>query len=152
MEIYELTHMFFYHSGELIYSPKNLGLFYSYDSVKKAIQYYCMQPGFCDNERGFSVRERTVLGNIVDHTVFEVIVYLNSLDYEFEAEIELGLFGCEESAYAKLDKYCAENLALVNYEKLVVEKIVNKCIVEKKEWAEGFSVSWKTVDKVVSSE
>lgn len=141
MLIYELTHIFFRYEGEMVHSPKNLGLYYSYESVQNAIQYYSAQPGFCENQDAFSVRERNVIGNIVDNTVFEVVIYLHSEDYEFETEIELGLYGDECTAQDKLGKYCRENVQLVDAQNLVIEKIVNKCIIGRKEWQEGFSVS-----------
>ena len=140
MEIYELIHIFFREKDEFIYSPKKLGLFYTYESTKSAIQYYSSKPGFCETKNAFSTRRRTVLGKIINNTVFEVIVYIHSEDYTFEAEIELGLFGDETSAKNSLDKYCSENTALVSIDDLVLEKIINKCIVERKEWADGFSL------------
>ena len=84
MEIYELIHIFFRNEDDLIYSPKSLGFFYSHDDVKLAIKYFSAQPGFCDNLDAFSARERTILGNIVNDTIFEAIIYLHSEDYEFE--------------------------------------------------------------------
>ena len=141
MVIYELTHMFFQCEGELIYSPKNLGVYYSYESAKQAVQYYRTLPGFCENQEAFSVKERCVLGNIIDDTVFEAIVYLHTKDYEFEIEIELGLYAEQVTAQNKLQKYCTENFLLVNAQNLVSEQIVNKCIIERKEWSEGFSIS-----------
>lgn len=141
MVVYELTHIFFRYADELIYSPKSLGLYYSYESIRKAVQFYSTQPGFRNNQDAFSARERNVSGNIVDNTVFEVLIYLHSEDYEFEAEIELGLYGDEATAQNKLNKYCSDNVSLINAEKIVVEKIVNKYIIEMKEWSEGFSVS-----------
>lgn len=141
MVVYELTHIFFRYADGLIYSPKNLGLYYSDESVRQAVQYYSTQPGFCENQDAFSARERNVLGNIVDDTIFEVLVYLHSENYEFETEIDLGLYGDEVTARNKLNKYCKDNAPLVNTQDLIFEKIVNKCIVGRKEWSEGFSIS-----------
>lgn len=141
MVVYELTHLFFRDADGLVYSPKNLGLYYSYESVKQAVQYYSTQPGFCENQDAFSARERNVLGNIVHDTVFEVLVYLHSENFEFETEIELGLYGDEVTAQNKLNVYCRDNAPLGNVQDLIFERIVNKCIVERKEWSEGFSAS-----------
>ena len=140
MVVYELKHIFFRYEGELVHSPKNLGLFYSYESAQKAIQYFITQPGFYENQDAFSIAERNVIGNIVYDTVYEVLVYLHSKDYEFEAEIWLGLFGDETIARNKLMLYCNNNTSLVNTTDLTSEKIVNKCIIERKEWSEGFSI------------
>lgn len=141
MVVYELTHVFFRIADELVLSPKALGLFYSYESVKQAIQYYSTQPGFCENQDSFSVRERNVFGNIIDDTVFEVIIYLHSEHYEFEIEIELGLYGDEIAAKKALAKYCAENISLVNAKNLISERIVNKRVIGSREWSDGFSIS-----------
>lgn len=141
MIVYELTHIFFRYADQLVYSPKNLGLYYSRESVKQAVDYYSTQPGFCDNQDAFSVRERNVLGIIVDDTVFEVLIYLHSKDYEFETEIELGLYGDEVAAQNKLIQYCRDNASLVNTQNLIIERIINKCIIERKEWPKGFSIS-----------
>ena len=145
MEIYELTHLFFRYMGELVYSPKALGLFYSYDDAKQAIQHFATQPGFRDNQDSFSIRIKTVIGRIVNDTVFEVVVYLHSEDFTVESEIELGLFNDEIIAQRELDRYCENNLRLLNIQGLVVEKIVNKCIIGNMDWREGFSISCEEI-------
>ena len=141
MVVYELTHIFYRDPDGLVYSPKHLGLYFSYESVQQAVQYYCTQPGFCEAQDAFSIRERKVSGNIIGNTVFEVLVYLHSANYEFETEVELGIYDDEVTAYNKLNKYCGDNVPLVTAQDLIVEKIVNKRIIEKREWAEGFSLS-----------
>lgn len=140
MVVYELTHLFFRDTDGLVYSPKNLGLYYSPQNVKQAVQYYSTRSGFYENQDAFSIRERNVLGNIIHDTIYEVLVYLHSENFEFETEIELGLYGNEVTAQNKLDIYCQENIALGNVPGLIFEKIVNKRIVNRKEWSEGFSV------------
>jgi hypothetical protein len=141
MVVYELTHIFYRDPDGLVYSPKNLGLYYSYESVQQAVQYFSTQPGFCEALDAFSIRERDVFGKIIDNTVFEVLVYLHSANYEFETEVELGIYDDEATAQNKLNKYCGDNVPLVTAQDLIVEKIVNKRIIEKREWAEGFSIS-----------
>jgi len=140
MIIYELTHLFYQHAGEFVNSPKNLGLYYSYENIRHAIHYYTTLPGFCDCPEAFSIRERIVHGDVVDGIVFEAIVYLHSEDYEFENSIELGLYGDERIAQNKVIRFCEENRSLTSIPKLIIEKIVNKCFVEKREWSEGFSI------------
>ena len=141
MLVYELTHLFFRYDDELIHCPKNLGFYYSWESIGRAIQYYCTQPGFCENQDAFSVRERNVSGTITGDVVYEVLVYIHSEDYEIETQIELGLYGDENVAQDRLIAYCRNNAPLIGIQNLVVEKIVNKCIVERREWLEGFTVS-----------
>ncbi len=140
MVVYELTHIFFRCECSLVSSPKSLGFYSSYESAQQAIQHYRTQPGFCENPDAFSCRERTVLGNVTGGTIFEAIVYLHTENYEFEAEMELGLYGAEADAQGKIEKYCAENAPLVNAAEIMTEKIVNRCIVDKLEWSEGFSI------------
>ena len=140
MVVYELSHIFFRCANKLVSSAKNLGLYHSYESIKQAVQYFCTQPGFCENKDAFSIKERVVLGAVVKDIVYEVIVYLHTEDYEFEVEIELGLYGDEMDAQNSLAKYCIDNAPLVNVETLVVERIINKYTLERKEWIEGFSI------------
>ena len=141
MLVFELSHLFFRSDGELIYSPKNLGLFYSYENAQKAIQYYCIQPGFRENTDAFSIQRKEVLGDITNDTIFEVIIYLHSNHYEFEVEIELGLYGDKNTAQTILSEYCNENVALLSIKNLVVERIINKCLIDRKQWSEGFLIS-----------
>lgn len=140
MIVYELTHLFYYHSDELFYSPKKLGFFSSYESTKQAIQFFLTLPGFQENSDAFSVRTRYVTGNVVDNAFFEVIIYLHTENYSFESEVELGLYSDRDSAQNELVKYCNENKSLINSGKFVVERIINNCFLEKKEWAEGFTI------------
>lgn len=138
MIVFELSHLFYQCDDELIYSPKNLGLYSSRDSARQAAAYFSTQPGFRENQNAFSLRERNVLGTVIDRTVFEAIIYLHSPDYEIEHEIELGLYGDALSAQNKLTNYCNDNPLIMTGCNMVAEKIVNKCILEKKEWIEGF--------------
>lgn len=141
MLLYELTHIFYRSDGAVILSPKGLGLYSSRESIQKAMEYYKIQPGFCDNLDAFSVKERTVDGAYVDNIIYEVIVYLHTEDYEFEADIELGLYGDEATARNKLTQYCKDNEVLLKAKSLIAEKIINRCEIDRREWSEGFSVS-----------
>jgi hypothetical protein len=140
MDVYELTHLFFLHAGELEYSPKKLGLFYSSESVRQAIQYYRSKPGFQDNPEAFSIRIRSVSGSVTADMVYEAVVYLHSEDYDFETEIQLGLYGDETMAQYILAQYCKDNDPLVSFNDLIAEKIVRKYIIEIKEWLDGFVI------------
>jgi len=138
MIVFELCHLFYQCGNELRYSLKKLGLFSSRDSAERAIAYFSTQPGFRENQNAFSIRERIVLGTVFGGSIFEALIYLHSADYDVEHEIELGLYGDELSAQTILSNYCKGNPQTVNRSDLIVEKILNKCILEKKEWAEGF--------------
>lgn len=140
MVVYEITHLFYRFEDEPLYSPKSLGLYYSLESVRKAVEYFNTQPGFCDNQNAYSVRARDVMGNIANDIVFEVLVHIHSEDYEFETEIELGLYGDEFTAQNELDRYCRDNEKLLDVQDLVFEKIINKCVMERKYWEWGFTV------------
>lgn len=141
MIVYELTHIFIRDNGELVNSVKKLGLFYSYECAQNAVQYYITLPGFCENQDAFSIQERNVAENFIDDTIYEAIVYLHSKDYEFETEIWLGLYADELTAQDEVFKYCRDNSFLVNAKDIITERIVDKCIVGRKEWSEGFSIS-----------
>ena len=122
MKVYELKHLFFQHMGELVYSPKSLGLFYTYNDATQAVKHYITQPGFRENRDAFSIEPKRVNGSIVDNSVFEVIIYLHSEDYTTEAEIELGLYCNEIIAQNELERYCKNNFTLLSIQKLTVEK------------------------------
>ena len=141
MTVYELTHIFFCYDDTLIHSPKKLGFYSSAASANQAIQYFNKQPGFCDNPNAYSVRQRMVDGEITNATVFEVLVYLHTADYEFETVIDLGLYNNMDTAQNILISYCEKNVRLINSKYLNAEKIINKCILDKKEWLEGFSIT-----------
>ena len=146
MIVYELRHIFFRSDDEVVYDPKDLGLYYSNESVRQAIQYYSTQPGFCDNPDAFSIREVNVAGSIVDDVVYEVVVYLHSADHEFEVTIELGHYGNEDAAQEKLNQYCTDNTLLINAKNLICEKMIGRCVVERREWSEGFTIEVYSTD------
>ena len=138
MIVYELTHMFFRCDGEIIFSPKQLGLFLSYNDAVNAIQYYKLQPGFNVNQDAFSIQDKPVVGAMVGNVIYEVLIYFHSEDYSSEAEIELGLYAEESDAQNALSKYCKNNDALISATDMVVERIINRCIVGQKAWINGF--------------
>ena len=138
MIVYELTHMFFRCDGEIIFSPKQLGLFLSYNDAVNAIQYYKLQPGFNVNQDAFSIQDKPVVGAMVGNVIYEVLIYFHSEDYSSEAEIELGLYAVESDAQNVLSKYCKNNDALISATDMVVERIINRCIVGQKAWINGF--------------
>ena len=139
MVVYELTHMFYYQTGDFVLSPKHLGFFESYAKTRAVVEEYKETPGFCENTKGFSLRRRVVEGDIRDKIIYEVLVHVYSQDSDFEFEVELGLYGEETLAKKTLDIYCAENQELLGSHQFVVEKIINRCIINKKEWIDGFS-------------
>lgn len=140
MVVYELYHLFFCCNSELVYSPKKLGLYYSYEIANNAMAHYIDQPGFSKSQDAFSIRERIVSGNIVNDKVFEALIYFHTADYEIEFEIELGLYGDENLAKREIAKYCKNNTTLVNSQSIICEKILDTYIINKREWEEGFSI------------
>ncbi len=79
-------------------------------------------------------------GEVTDNTVYEAMVYIHTADYNFESTTELGLWGLEKDAKAELLKYCRHNKTILNASGLVVEKIINKCVIGRREWSEGFQI------------
>ena len=141
MIVYELTHLFHRINGSIVLEPISLGLFSSLDRIKEAMQYYFSKPGFCDNPEGFSIRQREVNGTIANFEIFEAIAYFHTDDYEYEYSSELGLWGKEALSTEAMDLFVQNNRHLFNIQDLIAEKIVNRRILDKNEWAEGFSIS-----------
>lgn len=141
MIVYELVHCFHRVNGHMVLNPLALGLYSSINSVQQAIQYYISKPGFHDNPEAFSVRQRNVQGLVEGLEIFETIVYFHTNDYEYEYTVELGLFGKEALAHDALSTFVQENIPLFNVQDLVVEKIINCCILDRREWSEGFSIA-----------
>ena len=141
MIIYELTFIFHRLYGCLHLEPLGLGLYASYDSAQQAIQHYITQPGFRDCPEAFSIRQREIKGFVKNSEFFEAQVYFHTDDYDYEYSIELGLFADKAAADEAMSTYVQENTALFNVPDLVVEKIVNRCIIDKREWLEGFVIS-----------
>lgn len=140
MILYELNHVFFRNEGAIWGDSRNLGIYSSVEQVENAIRYYSTQPGFKDNQDAFSVRERPVIGECSDGIVYEAMVYFHSEDYEFEYTAELGLWGDEKTAAAKVEKYCADNSRLLNAKDIIAEKLANKCRIDQRTWFEGFDI------------
>ncbi len=140
MIVYELSHLFYRIDGSTIYSPKCLGVYASYEAARKEIAYFSTQPGFRDNTDAFSVRAVPVMGAVEQDIMFEALMYLHTEDYEFEANIDLGLYGDEQAAHEALQQYCLQNKQLLHTQGLVCEEIKNKCFLGKREWAEGFTI------------
>ena len=141
MIIYELTFIFHRLYGCLHLEPLGLGLYASYDSAQQAIQHYITQPGFRDCPEAFSIRQREIKGFVKNSEFFEAQVYFHTDYYDYEYSIELGLFADKAAADEAMSTYVQENTALFNVPDLVVEKIVNRCIIDKREWLEGFIIS-----------
>ncbi len=140
MIVYELTHLFYRWGGQIIHSPKGLGYYTSEAAARDAIAYYCTCPGFCDNPDAFSLRALPVTGEAEGNRVFEVLVYLHTQDYAWETSVELGLYGEEQQAQARLREYASRNGLLLQGRDLICEKIVNKCVLDRRDWPEGFAV------------
>lgn len=141
MIVHELTHFFSRRDGYLVFHPLGLGLYTSHNSIQQAIQHYITQPGFRNNPEAFSVRQREVKGFVEGPEIFEALVYFHTDDYEEEYCVELGLFGNETLANEALSTFVQDNSHLFNIPNLIAEKIVNRCVLDRREWDEGFSVS-----------
>ena len=146
MTVYELTHLFYRVQDQVVLSPKFLGLYPSPESARAAIAHYNSCPGFRNNQDGYSIAARSVVGDVVDGIVYEAQVYFHDPDYETEHTVELGYYGTREQARQALTAYCDQNTALLRAEGLEAEKLLNRCIIGKMEWTEGFTVSWLDSD------
>ena len=141
MTVYELEHLFVSEGGIFYFDPKGLGTYSTYENALEAIESYKKVPGFEANPNGFSVRERQVMGVIEPNILYEVLAYFHTEDFECEATVELGLYGSKQEAQKTLSQYCKRNSGLLGIDGMIAEKIINKVILDKMEWAEGFSNS-----------
>lgn len=138
MTIYLLSHLFYRDGGEMISSPKSLGVYQSYELAMSEIDYFLTQPGFRENADAFSIQSIIVSDDVLNDTVFETLVYLHSEEYEFEVCIELGYYGSENNAQKHLQEYLCRNEAFVHAQGLVCEEIINKWVFGQRAWSEGF--------------
>ena len=81
------------------------------------------------------------MGVIEPNILYEVLAYFHTEDFECEATVELGLYGSKQEAQKTLSQYCKRNSGLLGLDGMIAEKIINKVILDKMEWAEGFSNS-----------
>ena len=143
MVVFELTHIFHYEGSVLFIEPISLGFFASEQKIQEAIAYYLTKPGFSENPNAFSVRQRTVEGCIHEPFLYEAMVYIHTEDYEEECNFELGLFSNIATAQKAVEVYTHNNKHLCLPCNVIVERIINRREINKKEWIEGFSVSDK---------
>ncbi len=140
MYVYELNHNFYTVEGEEVYSIKGLGHYSDKELCREAIKYYITRPGFCDNVNGFTISRREVLGEVENNTFYEAMVYIYTEDYEYEHDIRLGLFAEKSDADEAVRTFCADNDDYLDNPHFIVEKIVNKCVLNKRYWESGFDV------------
>lgn len=141
MTVFELTHFpVRNHGGELFFTPKDLGIYVSYEDVQEAIRYYNTQPGFRDMPTGYCIRRRSVIGECDVQVVFEAMAYFHSSDYEEEYSRELGLFAEEAEARHSMDTFRQDNAELLASGEFENELLVNRRVIGRREWAEGFVV------------
>ncbi len=138
--VYELNHLFYRWDGEIVSSPKNLGFYDTLESAQSARADYLTRPGFQENPDGFSIRARSVAAGIQEGVIFEALVYFHTEDYEFETDVELGLYGCAAAAEEAVRTYCQQNAPLLHVQGITCEQIVNRCVLNKREWEAGFLV------------
>ena len=136
---YRLDHLLYRSGEDIILSAKCLGFYRSLENARDAIRYYNKCPGFCDNKDGYSVTAYDITG-CADDFVYETMVYIHTVDYEMEYTVDLGIYGDREKAQTALSEYCDHNKMIFQIEGLVTEKIINRYVIDHKEWAEGFDV------------
>ena len=139
MIVYELTFFFHRLKGFLVVEPFSLGLYSSFDSIQLAKKHYISQPGFCDSPEAFSMRRRDVKGVVEHSEIFETLLYFHTKDYAYEYCIELGLYGNKRMAHEALSIFVKDNEHLFYVQDLIAEKIINRHILDKRDWEEGYS-------------
>lgn len=140
MVVFELTHRFYFFDGEPVCSPKCLGYFSDEAAIDAAIADYTTQPGFRENPDGFVVRQREVADGAPDAEFFEAMVYTHTEDFDYEHNVELGLFREESAAREAIQVFHKSNPRYLALPWLVCEEIVNRCTLNRRNWTEGFTV------------
>jgi len=140
MFVYELNHNFYTVEGEEVYSVRDLGHYSDKKICREAIKYYITRPGFCNNVNGFTITRREVVGAVKNNTFYEAMVYVHTEDYEYEHDIRLGLFAEKYDAEETVEIFCSDNTEYLGNPHFIVEKIVNKCELDKMYLEAGFDV------------
>lgn len=140
MIVYELMHLFHYENDLLFVAPISLGFYSSLASAQDAISYYLTLPGFAQNPHSFLTKQRTVATSLCVTELYEALIYYHTKDYEGEYSVELGLYTDESTAQEAILLYNQNNKQFICPAQLYKEEIINKCILDKKEWSEGFAI------------
>lgn len=138
MKVYKLMHILYRWKDEVVVSPKDLGFYRSLKNAQDAIAYYNTCLGFRDNKDGYSITCHDIIGDVFDDTFYEVMAHFHDPDYDTEHTEYLGLFGDYNKAESVLAEYCNNNKSIFQIDGLDAEKIIGKCIIDKKYWEEGF--------------
>lgn len=141
MIVFELVHTYFTFKNSIFYSLRSLGFYLNMQDTEEAISFYRDLPGFCDAPNGFSIRRRSITGNVVENTFFEALVYAHTYGYEdYEFTAELGLFASKVDAQNAIDTYRLDNKQYYGNESIEIEEIINKHNISDRYCTEGFVV------------
>lgn len=141
MIVYELMHVYYLWENEPCGGCRELGFFSDLGRAKQAIDFYKSVVGYKDAPNAFTIRRRCVEEtNDCCGELFEATVYAHDMDYEYEHDVELGLYSSREEAQRALKVFCAENQLLFEDSHLVIEEIVDRYIIDKRYCTEGFTV------------
>ena len=117
-------------------TPFGIGLFSSQESASAAIVQLREAPGFCDTPEGFYIIRREIPTESCPTEVYEALLDLHTDNYELDFGERLGFFLTREEALSALQQYHEDNpQEIPNVE---AERIVNRYIIDKPDWAEGF--------------
>ena len=125
------------HFNENSDDVKMIGYFSSLFTANSAIAELKKKPGFCETENGFWLVRRWVDADVSASPLFEALVYYHSTDYSFEHEINLGLFASRNLAEEAMQRFREDNAGFAA--DVEAEFIINRCVIDYMEWAEGFT-------------
>ena len=140
LKVLELLHTYYIFDNKPHFSPRALGYYSATEDVQKAIELYRVIPGYRDAQNAFTIRRRSVVGEVND-IIYEAIIYAHSEDYEdYEYTAELGLFGRRDQAENAIKIFCDDNKEFYKNTDLVIEEIVNAYRLNARYCYEGFVV------------
>ena len=143
MTVFELLHTYYIFKDDAYYSLRALGFYRTRTDVDEAIAFYRTVVGYCDSPNAFTVRRRTVYGEVQNDIVYEAMVYAHTDYYDdYEYTAELGLYASEVDAQSAVLQFRNENAIFYQSESvgIEIEEIVNKWRINERACQEGFYV------------
>ena len=130
MVFFQLLHLYDGHS------PQDLGYYSSILNIQEAQNVLNKKQGFSDSKDGYVIIQRSSHHVSADEPFYEAIIYYHSIDYSVEYSSTLGYFSKETLAQQAIEEFKTVNPSEIP--KMVCELVINKCILNKILWSDGF--------------
>lgn len=132
MRCYEVCHI-----NDVSKEVKKIGYFSSLSSARSAIARLSEKPGFCEKKDSFVITQHNIAGSLPIETLYEALVYYHTNNYSFEYEIVVGIFASLQEAENAMREFKNTNSGFDA--EILVEQIVNRCVIDKANWSEGYT-------------